>query len=772
MNAVLNALLSFLLAAPGQAAAQTSAVVGTIRGTVIDARTGVPLSGVLVRVPESGVETATNAEGRFLLARVPAGKRLVYVTLVGFGLSRREVTVANGETVELAIPLAEGTGAYVETITVTPGDATSPLDRRGGDPLVPSHQTLGLAELQDLRGVLADDAFRAAQTLPGVATGDDFRSEFSVRGGSFRSLGVSIDGLFSPLLLHTVRAVNDTGSVAMINSDLLERVTLENGAYAQTFGQRTGAHLDFAVREGSRDRTLTRGAVSGTSAAFLAEGPIGRSRRGSWIASVRKSYLDWLIDRIEPDAPGRFGFADAQAKAVFDLTPRHQVQALLIAGRSHASEREDTDGTSVNSFHDGFHRAAGGQLAWRSLFGQVVATQRVSFVGGRYWNLTDTGLDSVRGRDRSLTWRGDAIWSASPRLRVDLGGHVERRRADLVSSIYQAGSTLASPRVRQRFAVDGDGLLTGGWVRAQMTFGPLTLAPGARIDRFDPVSTRQRSVSSPWLQAEWRAASRIRVHAAGGLYHQYPDFEQLATLQPPAGLGDVAPRPERARHADAAIELRLDDRTRLDVAAYHRGERDMLRTVGQEFRVERGILIAPIDRIAFGQSLSGEASGIELTLERRDPNRLSGWIAYSYGETRYRDVYTGESFWGDFDQRHTLNAYGHYRVSNRTSFSGKFRFGSNFPVTGYFEQRAATYYVAESRNEIRLPAYARVDLRVNRTFNYARRRLTLFVEVLNVTARTNYRASRGRVDRRTRVATGITQTLFPIVPSTGLLIEF
>jgi len=61
-------------------------------------------------------------------------------------------------------------------VTVTPDVFRAPADP------VPSSQVLGSAELLNLRGVLADDPLRAVQVLPGVATGDDLRSEFTVAG--------------------------------------------------------------------------------------------------------------------------------------------------------------------------------------------------------------------------------------------------------------------------------------------------------------------------------------------------------------------------------------------------------------------------------------------------------------------------------------------------------------------------------------------------------------------------------------------------------------
>ena len=105
----------------------------------------------------------------------------------------------------------------------------------------------------------------------------------------------------------------------MVNSDVLDGVSLVAGSYPQRYGDRTGAHVDFRTREGSRDRTQTRLSVSAINASLVAEGPLGRERRASWLLTIRKSYLDWLIRRIDPEVTGTFGFVDGQGKVVVDL---------------------------------------------------------------------------------------------------------------------------------------------------------------------------------------------------------------------------------------------------------------------------------------------------------------------------------------------------------------------------------------------------------------------------------------------------------------------
>ncbi len=158
--------------------------------------------------------------------------------------------------------------------------------------------------------------------------------------------------------------------------------------------------------------------------------------------------------------------------------------------------------------------------------------------------------------------------------------------------------------------------------------------------------------------------------------------------------------------------------------------------------------------------------------QRKAATGLSGWVSYSFSRNRYADRVTGESFYGEFDQRHTFNIYGTFRKSDRVSFSAKARIGSNVPAPGYFTEVDGIVLLSESRNELRMPVYARVDVRANRTFNWSRSRLTLFAEIINVLNRDNVRFVPPGVSVRSRSVRNIFEPMIPIVPSLGVLIEF
>jgi hypothetical protein len=239
---------------------------------IVDAGTGAPVAGARVELVESRRSTQTGADGRFAFATVPPGTHTLTVSTIGYIFVRRRIVVRDA-ALDLTVPLAEGTGTYQETVDVTAEPASS------RDLGVASQTVVGSAGLQALRGVATDDPVRALQALPGAATGDDFQAQFSVRGSAFRHTGFVIDSTATPLLFHSVQGVADTGSIAMLNTDVVSRGALIVGPHTERHGDWVGATLEFDMREGSRDRSTIRAAISGTAASAVVEGPLNVASR-------------------------------------------------------------------------------------------------------------------------------------------------------------------------------------------------------------------------------------------------------------------------------------------------------------------------------------------------------------------------------------------------------------------------------------------------------------------------------------------------------------
>jgi hypothetical protein len=751
VDVITKLIAVLILAGSSQLVAQEKP--GTVRGTVVDSRTGAPLGRILVSI-DGGPSTETATDGTFSLSPIAAGTVRLYVSAVGYGLVIRTLAVSAGASVDVRIPLSEGAATYSESVTVTADRFSRP------DPGVPAQHALGGAELQNLRGVLADDALRAVQVLPGVATGDDFRSEFSVRGSDFPHLNFTVDGFATPFLLHMVRAVEEranTGSVAMINSDVLEEVALSNGGYPQRSGNRTGAELAFAMREGSRDRTIVRASISGTAASAVVEGPLGRSKKGSWLLSGRKSYLDLVIDRLSDEGLS-FGFADLQAKFRYDLTDRQSATLTFITGKSTLEEtQEDPDDDDVFIGNNASAILIGN---WKRTFAKGLLSAGLLGATNAFDNHTIVGTNLENGTNDQLAARVDALLNLTPRVQVEAGAIVEhidelQRRNNLVTS------TTTVPVNDYR----GSARRTGAYARARFMIGPRWhVSPGARADHW---TLTDQATTSPWLQSGVELPRGFSLRLGTGIYQQFPDFDEVVGAFAGTGM-----RPEKSIHADVSLERRQSASVRWQVTLYNREDQDVIRRPGFDTRLVAGRFVRGSETARHANRLDGYARGVELLVQRSAPTGLSGWLSYAYGRNHYQDTVSAEEYWGDLDQRHTLNAYAFYRFSHRFSVSAKYRMGTNFPIPGYFTRQGDLYFVSEQRNALRLPSYARLDLRVNRTFDWSRKRMTLFAEVINVLNRENVRFNPPRITSSTRQVTRLFDSLVPIVPSAGILFEF
>ena len=695
--------------------------------------------------------TTTDPAGRFAFTNVPAGEHELYVSVVDFLLVTRRVAVRVGAASEVTIALTQGTGTYAETVSVVGTAGT-----RAGD--APAEARVRGTELQQLSGLLANDPLRAVQALPGVTTGDDFRSEFAVRGAGPAQTGFIFDGISTRFLLHTVRQVNDAGSIAMVNAEVLDLVSLRSGSYLQQQGDRTGAEIEFQVREGSRDRPRAHMSVSAVDTTAVADGPLGSGTRGSWLVSARKSYLDLVLKRLYPDQRVNFGFGDVQSKLAVDLSSRNRVELSATAGRSRLGLVPDAV-SNPNDLRDAMNESAIGVLSWRVTPSRRFSlTQRVSVAANSFRNTSRDGPVLDDGATRDVVYRAD--WMVPFSTRMVFEGGAESRWADDAGNEQRLSGTRLL--VREHF--DASSLRLGAYVQSRIRMKGATLTPGVRVDHW---SITETTAVSPWVQASARLTSSVSLRAGSGVYRQAPDASEVLGVRGTANLANW-----RAYHADAGLEGRLRGHLRWQVIAYDRDDRDLLRLPGVESQMNGLVVVPGSLTTKWRNALDGHARGVEWLLERRSDRGVSGWVSYALGYTRYTDSATGEHFWGDYDQRHTFNAFGTYRVSDRTSLSARVRLGSNTPAVGYWTERDGAYFVSDSRNTLRTPGYARVDLRANRTFTRTHGRMTLYVEVLNVLARENQRFLPPGAGRRTVEASKMFESMLPLVPSAGLLVEF
>jgi outer membrane receptor for ferrienterochelin and colicin len=717
----------------------------TIRGRVLDMRSGQGIQKARVSIGDAS--TITDELGRFELSRPGVDPTAeLTVSAVGYGVVRRTVAPL---AEDLEIRLGQDAVQHAEAVDVS----VSVFDTRQDEPLA---QTIQGVELRNLSNVVTDDALRSVQALPGVTASDDLYASFALRGWGFENTGLYIDGVLISSPFHTIRGINDGGySLTMLNNDLIEDVTLLNGGAPVAYGDRVGGTLRIETRDGSREKTTVRTSFGAAGASFVAEGPMGGANT-SWLLGARKSFLDYVVQALDDEPSFVVGYHDIQAKFTH-RSGRGSLSLFLAAGDS--TFRDEEQGQQRNDVGRASADTRLASLRWRHTPSPHLSFTAAAFFTretGRNRNaqgegLLDSASNQAGGRFDFMSGVGDSH---------TLQAGLISRRLDGKS----ADTTYPRSGAPQQRAFDESQWQHGAYLQDtwRTPGGKLTLTAGVRTDQSTAVA---RTVVFPRLSGALRLGKDTTLSFASGGYAQFPTLDQLF------GRGvRTALLPERSDHYQVSLEHRFSPATRVRVDLYDQEERDRL-MAGPEIRRVNGLLVLPGES-ALANSLSGRANGIEITVQRRGPNGVTGWLSYGLGRTRVTDAQTNQRFDSDHDQRHTVSAYLSYRLSHRTNFSVKFRFGSGPPAAGYFEETATGHRVSDRRNLLRLPAYSRLDVRANRTFSIRRARLTLYTEILNILNHANQR------DEGTSILIPSGQVFFdrastfPLLPAAGITIEW
>ncbi len=743
------ALIGFALALalPCVAADQGPA---ELRGRVVDAQTGEPIAKALVRLPALERETRTAGDGTFCVPDLAVGEVAVVVSTVGYGFVQATVTVsAEMKPVEIRVG-QEALKRSDSVVVQAPPFAAA-------DPAAPNAQVLGGVELRNLASVLADDPLRAVQSLPGVAAADDFYASFASRGNGFASVGFYIDGVLTGAPFHTILDSNEAYSLTVLNGDVVESLSFISGAPPARYGDRTGATLNVQTRDGNRDEFSGRASLGASGASVTLEGPIGRGRRTSWLFSGRKSYLDYVLDKV--DASGMvLGYYDVTGRLAHQPAAAHALELTVIHGRSHWRDRDPDvqEGDTASADVEADHAA----LGWTYL-----PSERFRVTSAVFGSL-ETGRNRARiGAERFYS--RFAQWGARTDVLRVHGTHQLEGGAlfrGLDGRLRDADGSIHDPIV---FAGRASSRQWGGYLQDTWSTrgGRLSLTLGGRLDHFDETAETRLL---PRVSASLALTPTTHASVAYGAYAQFPSLLQLEGER-----GNPNLDAERSQHLVLALEQQVGARTRLRVEAYAQDDDGLIFTPHAEWRIVDGRVVPAAREALLENRLEGRSRGIEVLLQRRSANGLSGWIAYAFGRARRRDVASDLRFDADFDQRHTLTLYGSARVSETWNLSAKYRYGSGFPIAGFFRgDPAGETFLSERRNEVRAGTYSRIDVRANKTWIFRSWKLTVFAELLNALDHANRRYADFDLDPASGRVTIESDTLFPRLPSIGLTADF
>jgi hypothetical protein len=287
MNRIPVVLLLFITIHFG-ALAQTAQ---TVRGTVVEKSTRMPLAGVNVIVVYSDpiIGTVTNENGEFVLSSVPIGRTSIQCSYVGFVPYRsEEFILSSAKAVTLSIELVEGT--ELEGVEVTAAKLVSePMN----DAALVSARSFSVEET-DRISASVNDMGRMALSFPGVQKGgNDTENDVIVRGNSSFGILWRLEGIDIPNPNHFARPGTSGGGITVFSAQLLSRSDFFSGGLPAEYGNALSGTFDVHFKRGNLENREYRTRIGLLGLDFATEGPIKKSR-SSYVANYRYSTLGLL----------------------------------------------------------------------------------------------------------------------------------------------------------------------------------------------------------------------------------------------------------------------------------------------------------------------------------------------------------------------------------------------------------------------------------------------------------------------------------------------
>ncbi|CAN5434033.1 TonB-dependent receptor [soil metagenome] len=726
---VLCGLISSLFASFVEAQNST----GFIVGQVSERSTGRPIAGVRIYVKDKG-ETRSDGDGNYRLEIEP-GVYDVRIDEKGFapiiknqvGVTGRRDTVL---TIELDVTISENVEVRSEIFTVSSDQAVSNV-------------TLRREDLGTTPGS-GGDSLRAINSQPGVtATSTEF-ADLIVRGGTANENLTFIDNI----PIHDFTYFTDQydgsrgGRASILPPDTFDRAEFSAGGFGARYGDKMSSALDISIREANRRRV--QGVFfsdSGTAGGSL-DVPLGK--RGSWLVSGRRSYIDVALAVAGIADLGFIGYPrtlDFTNKVVYDVTPQDKLTFTAL-NFFETFDQTNQQAININRRTDRFLMRRTSQ---RGVFGATLSSTinskaliqstlwtNVNHNDGTFYLPSTTFLQRRRDlRDSQTGWKEDVSLTLSPKTQFSFGGGIYIDRANYY--LFENTATLYSPfeeeytaaRRENRMRLDGK---TSGDLYGQATIHPtsrLLITPGVRLDHYGLTG---ETFASPRFAARLNATGKLSFTFAAGQYRQPPDLFLLSRTVANRNL-----KSQTATHVVGGAEFLVREDTRVRFEAYSKTYKDLIvQPIGPT--------PAFVSNGNYANTGRGTSSGFELSVQKALAGYFGGQASYGYIKSTRSLTPGGVEFSSDYERPHQLTLIG---ISGFYGFvvAAKYRVSSGLPYTRRTSVLTATgssrfiqrILAAADINALRLSTFANLDIRAERRFNFKRLSISPYIDYFNIT---------------------------------------
>jgi hypothetical protein len=260
----------------------------TLKGKVVDLDSKFPILGCQVKIMIDSTVVGgavTNIEGIYKVKNVPLGRQQVFIKSMGYQSQTLTVVMNSGKETILNIELEEE-GEALEGFTFSAGDSKDVNNEMG----LASAQQFSVEETNRYAGSRGDPA-RMASNFAGVSGSDDSRNDIVVRGNSPLGVIYRVEGITIPNPNHFSISGSSGGPTSILNNKSLANSDFFTGAFPAEYGNSTAGVFDLKLRSGNNEKFEFSGQFGILGAELLAEGPLSKNHKSSFLAVYRYSTL-------------------------------------------------------------------------------------------------------------------------------------------------------------------------------------------------------------------------------------------------------------------------------------------------------------------------------------------------------------------------------------------------------------------------------------------------------------------------------------------------
>lgn len=694
----------------------------TVNGYVKDATNGETLIGATVYIRSLETGAITNEYG-FYAITVPPGNYELQVSYVGYQTKSISVQLGSSSKIDIEIlPESE----QLEEIVIS-----GEREQANAQNLEMSTNKLDIKTITKLPAFLGEaDVLKSLLQLPGVSTVGEGASGFNVRGGN---TGQNL------VLLDEAPVYNTShlfGFFSVFNPDAVKDTKLYKGAIPSRYGGRLASILDVRMKEGNSKKPEVTGGVGTVFSRIAVEAPIIKDK-ASFIVAARRSYIDVLAKPFTDvfDNGAALNFYDLTAKTNYNINRKNRVYLSGYFGRDRFLFAENQGFSWGNST---------ASLRWNHLFSDRLFANMTGLFS-RYDYRLQFGNDNLNlfkwnSSISNFILKPDFTWFINGNNEATFGGEFIYYTFEPANAVGITNGDAVDISLDKKynmeasiFAGNSQKLSSVLYIDYGLRYSQFYyLGPGKSYTYNDTIPGKRRTVRDfnsynrgetiqsygnlqPRVSFKWQFSPLSSLKGSYNRMVQYLHLISNTTASNPLDVWAPSTRNIKPELADQFTlgwftDLNENKTWEFSIEGYYR------RTSNQVDYIDGADLL--INEYLEGDLLSGSgrAYGSEFYIQKKG-GKLTGWLSYTLGRTELKVNGINNFNWYPtrFDQTHNLKISTFYELSGRWSFSSSFVYTSGTPVTFptsrlIVQNILIPYNITDARNNVRLPAYHRLDI--------------------------------------------------------------